>query len=70
MDFNKDILKIDCEKEIDRVCEFIRQYAFETKRDGAVIGISGGLDSALAAELCVKVFGKDKVLGLILPEKE
>jgi len=40
------------------------------RRGGAVIGLSGGVDSALSAELCVSALGKDHVLGLILPEKE
>jgi len=40
------------------------------KRKGAVIGLSGGIDSAVVAELCVRALGKDKVLGLLLPEKE
>lgn len=40
------------------------------RREGAVIGLSGGVDSALSAALCVRVLGKDKVLGLILPEKD
>jgi NAD+ synthase len=40
------------------------------KRDGIVIGLSGGIDSALSASICVKALGKEKVLGLILPEKE
>ena len=70
MVFHKDILKIDAEAEVERLCAFIRQQTDEMKRDGAVIGISGGIDSAVAAELCVRALGKDKVLALILPEKE
>ncbi len=70
MVFHKDILKIDSKAEADRLCAFIKKQAAEMKRDGAVIGISGGIDSALSAELCVRALGKDKVLALILPEKE
>jgi NAD+ synthase len=40
------------------------------KRKGVVIGLSGGVDSALCAALCVAALGKDRVLGLILPERE
>ena len=36
---------------------------------GAVIGISGGLDSAVVAALCARAIGKDRVLGIIMPEK-
>jgi NAD+ synthase len=70
MVFHKDILKIDSQVEADRLCDFIRKQAAEMKRDGAVIGISGGIDSAVSAALCVRALGKDKVLALILPEKE
>jgi len=40
------------------------------RKAGAVVGLSGGIDSALSAELCVKALGKERVLGLMLPEKE
>lgn len=36
---------------------------------GVVIGISGGLDSAVVATLCVRALGKEKVLGMMMPEK-
>lgn len=70
MKFHKDILRIDCEAEADRICAFIRQQVSAQKREGAVVGISGGVDSALSAALCVRALGKDKVLCLILPEKD
>ena len=68
--FHKDILKIDSKIEAGRLCDFIRKQATEMKRDGAVIGISGGIDSAVSAALCMRALGKDKVLGLLLPERE
>lgn len=70
MDFHKDIFKIDCQKEVGHICHFIRQEALFNKREGAVIGLSGGIDSAVSSELCVQALGNKKVLGLILPEKE
>ena len=70
MNFHKDILIIDCLKETERISNFIHQQALAMKREGAVVGLSGGVDSALSAELCVKALGKEKVFGLILPEKE
>ena len=42
----------------------------EFKRDGIVIGVSGGVDSAVIATLAVEAMGADHVFGLILPEKE
>lgn len=70
MEFHKDVLKLDCKSEVERICEFIRQELRDMKRDGIVVGLSGGIDSALSAALCVEAIGKDKVFGLILPEKE
>ncbi|MHC4356392.1 MAG: NAD(+) synthase, partial [Planctomycetota bacterium] len=70
MDFHKDILKLDAEHEVDRICSFIVQQVREVKRDGIIVGLSGGIDSALCAALCVRALGADKVFGLILPEKE
>ncbi|UCG53403.1 MAG: NAD(+) synthase [Candidatus Latescibacterota bacterium] len=70
MKFTKYILDIDCQKETERICLFIKEQVRDMRRDGIVIGLSGGIDSALCATLCVKALGKDKVFGLILPEKE
>ena len=42
----------------------------ELKRMGAVIGLSGGLDSAVAAVLAVRSLGKDKVHLLYMPERD
>jgi len=70
MAFRNDVLKIDCADEVNHICSFIREQTVTMKRDGIVIGLSGGIDSALSAQLCVKTLGKEKVFGLILPEKE
>ena len=40
------------------------------KKDGIIIGVSGGVDSAVIAALAVDALGPDRVFGLILPEKE
>ena len=70
MVFHKDILKINCESETNRICAFIKEQMRLMHRDGIVIGLSGGVDSALSAALSVRAIGKNKVLGLILPDKE
>jgi NAD+ synthase len=70
MNFDKDILTIHPEDETDRICAFIQRQVKALKREGAVIGLSGGVDSAVSSALCVRALGKENVLGLLLPEKE
>ena len=70
MRYHRDILRIDCEAEADRICAFIQQQVAAMKRDGVVIGLSGGVDSALCAELCLRALRRERVLGLLLPERE
>lgn len=47
----------------------VRSYFVKTGHAKAVIGISGGVDSAVAATLAVHALGKENVLGLVLPSK-
>jgi NAD+ synthase len=71
MTFNKDILKIDPEVEVQKISDFIREMSVKNfKSRGAVVGLSGGIDSAVVAELCVHALGSERVLGLLLPEIE
>jgi len=48
---------------------FIRHRVDLAKASGAVVGISGGIDSAVVAALCVRALGKENVLGMLLPEE-
>jgi len=71
MTFSKSILDITPSSEISRISDFIREMTLKNfKRRGAVVGLSGGIDSAVVAELCIRALGREKVLGLLLPEKE
>jgi NAD+ synthase len=54
----------------DKIVNFIRSNIQGAGASGAIIGLSGGIDSALTAYLTVEALGKDKVLGLMLPEKD
>lgn len=54
----------------DRIIEFIRKAVLDNNYGGAVIGISGGIDSALVGKLAVESLGKDRVFGLLLPERD
>ena len=71
MTFSKTVLDTNPSLEVSRISDFIREMTLKNfKRKGAVIGLSGGIDSAVVAELCARALGKDRVLGLLLPEKE
>lgn len=59
---------MDTEKVRETIVEFIREKIREANAEGVVLGISGGIDSALAAYLAVEALGEDKVLGIHLPE--
>ena len=57
-------------KEINRIQNFIRDRHAEAGKPNAVIGISGGVDSAVVVTLLVKTLGKNKVFGYMLPYGE
>src|SRR5579871_598852 len=66
-----DILRIDPELESQRIASSIREtLAGKLKRRGIVLGISGGVDSSVVAALCVQAVGKDRVVGLLMPEAD
>lgn len=51
----------------NNIQKWIRAYVNGANADKVVIGISGGIDSAVTSALCVKALGKNNVLGFILP---
>ena len=70
-DFTKDSLRLNVEQEITRIVAMIREVVLhDLHRRGAVVGISGGIDSSVVLALCVEALGQQRVVGLILPEKE
>lgn len=67
--FDKNVLQLDMVTEADRITEILREQVLgQLKRRGAIVGISGGIDSSVVAALCVRALGKEKVLGLFMPE--
>ena len=57
----------DAVKETENIIKFIKDYYEKYNLGGAVLGISGGKDSAIVAGLLVKALGAENVLGLTLP---
>jgi len=71
LEFNKHSLDIDAAKATDDLCRTIREQVRDRcKRTGAVIGISGGIDSSVVAALCARALGPKRVVGIMMPEKD
>jgi len=71
MSFHKNILDIDAEAETKRIVQILRDNVGKVMhRRGAVIGISGGVDSSLVIALCVRAFGAERVVALLMPDKD
>jgi NAD+ synthase len=72
MNFSKNILLIDnVESKINDVTEKLKNGIFSTmKRKGAIVGISGGIDSSVTLALTAKAIGPENVVGILLPEKD
>ncbi|MEP0829140.1 MAG: NAD(+) synthase [bacterium] len=71
MKFSKESLKINAAKVTDELCEVIlHQVRGIMKKSGAVVGVSGGIDSSVTAALCARALGPQRVLGVMMPEKE
>lgn len=68
--FGPDVFALDEEAEVARISEMIRSYLVRHKRKGAVVAVSGGIDSSVVAALCVRALGPERVFGLHMPESE
>lgn len=63
-------LEIDCEAAVRSICTGIRSALSAFRRRGAVIGLSGGIDSSVTAALCVRALGPERVFGLHMPDRD
>ncbi len=60
-------LKDGTEKVIEK---FLAEKLRKVRAKGYVLGLSGGIDSAVVMRLCARAVGKDKVLAIMMPERD
>jgi NAD+ synthase len=71
MTLSLQVLELDCATEAARIARRLREIlARELSRRGLVVAISGGIDSAVSAALSCTAVGRDKVFGLLMPERD
>ena len=69
--FGPDVLRLpDPQATIHEITEGMKRVAGKFRRKGAVVGISGGIDSSVVAALAARAFGPDNVLGVLMPEAD
>jgi len=69
--FGPHVLALDCAAETARIGEFMtRTVARRLNRRGVVLGVSGGIDSAVCAALSARILGPDRVFALLMPEQD
>jgi len=66
-----DLLHIDATAETGRIAAGIRDIVLrQFRKKGAVVAVSGGIDSSVVAALCAHALGKERVIALFLPETD
>lgn len=69
--FSRNSLNLNPAHETDRIVEFMQQTVHKTmKRQGGVVGISGGIDSAVVLALSIRAFGAKNVIPIMMPDKD
>ena len=64
------VLELDLPEVEKKIRRFIKEYVEKAGADGIVLGLSGGIDSGTVAALSSLAIGGERVIGLMLPEKE
>lgn len=69
--FARKVLQIDPGLTAESIETSIRREVLgDLRRRGAVVGMSGGIDSSVVAALCVRAFGRERVVGLLMPDRD
>ena len=71
MSFTKASIKLDPAVESERIVTGLQRLARQQmRRFGGVVGISGGVDSAVVLALAVRAFGPERVVAVMMPERD
>ncbi|MCK6628035.1 MAG: NAD(+) synthase [Anaerolineae bacterium] len=71
MNFGKHVLDIDPAAETERLITALRHTVRQVfRRSGAVVGVSGGIDSSTVLALCARAFGPERVVAIMMPDKD
>lgn len=66
-----EVLEIDPEQAVEEIVEALREAVRDTlRRQGGVVGVSGGIDSSVTAALCARAFGAERTLAVLMPEAD
>lgn len=68
--FDAGILAIDFDQEVARISATLLEAVKRFKKRGVVVAMSGGIDSSVVAALAVRALGKERVFGLLMPERD
>jgi len=69
--FTSDVLTLDTDRTVREISAAIRRHVFNNlRRKGAVIGLSGGIDSSVVSALSADALGQDRTFALLMPERE
>ena len=60
-------MRFNGKKEAENVIKFVRDYYKNNNLKGAVVGLSGGKDSAVVTAILVEAIGKENVIGVTMP---
>lgn len=71
MEFSRDSINIDVNTEVENIINKLKtDVIHRLRKRGAIVGISGGIDSSVVLALCARTFGPEKVIGVLMPEQD
>ncbi|MDX2276860.1 MAG: NAD(+) synthase [Hyphomonadaceae bacterium] len=68
--FGADVFALNHAAETKRICDWLVATVRQQTRRGLVVGVSGGIDSAVCAALAVRALGPERVFCLLMPERD